>query len=985
MGLEGSLTFYRKLNNISKTQNLLISHLNISSTGESGEEIKEDVMFHKHDETEFRVPDGPLEARKTDSVQNRPLPKLVESQYEEVKRKSYPDEDLYEKIEVKCENGRTTLSKATSKIVEKSLTDGNEKTIKDVESPKKDEAAKRTEHENEKSAKLEKSNKKEERKDEEKVDLTESSNEKIKSDDQTNVETTGKKTDSKADENFEQVDSPTLPDYENKTSAKEKSHKKEEIKQKNKTLESPKSCKENELKSGDKKTISKSTSSLNKLKNAKIFQKKNKNKMKFKKGELDEMRRNFAHAQGVKTVEPRVEPNIPCTTQRKSYMLTDAPTTDKPVQAQQVPVNQYENREEVVEEICFEHKVPELTKETTNEQQQPVMTYEKSISTEESLAENLSSQIIEDVKEAVVDIDPAVNRTEVDKLEEVEMEPELDEKADNTEEETPVHNNVKATDDDQSNNRDEHISTSPTDNTDYTIIPITIENSKEDAIDNTSTGKEGGVDDTFKNDETSINRDNVEDKVDANIESCDMDCRIIPIEVEEVACMNNQEQVDNSVKELEKVADESIDEPSNTDGFLKKEDDIIGFDVKPEPKVQDSPAVETVVAKNGQPKDSEVEKKKEKKKSFIKEWQQDLKEFFGGKKKKKSKLENNKETAVSKGPLKNDDEPRKSEIKQDTIKREGKKNQKKAIEANESTLPMDEEKDNKKVESETSDESKVSQDAVQDDTKDVDCKSEEMMLNNQNKENIPEPRERKKSKTNRRKTNSGSLEENVKITEIVKTSIETVESKDPGSNGDPVEVVSQTTQVVEEVKVKRRKNKKKNKDKEELDDAKERSGLAAGGKPKVVVPAPRGIPRPKPISRITETNSNRNSLISNDSFTDEELVEAQFKGRAHSIEDSEEFQRAVDSFDEIFKSESGADVVGAIDDLASLPPPPTTAARRSAKKAKRTETKELTGMGGGVVNGRLTVTLVQDFSCEEPDQMPNDFPIVDSVPLDAES
>merc|ERR1712212_867069 len=228
-------------------------------------------------------------------------------------------------------------------------------------------------------------------------------------------------------------------------------------------------------------------------------------------------------------------------------------------------------------------------------------------------------------------------------------------------------------------------------------------------------------------------------------------------------------------------------EPSNTDGILKKEDDIIGFDVKPEPKVQDSPAVETVVAKNGLPKDREVEKKKEKKKSFIKEWQQDLKEFFGGKKKKKSKLENDKETAVSKGPLKNDDEPKKSEIKQDTIKREGKKKHEKAIEANESTLAMDEEKDNKKVESETSDEPKVPQEAVQDDTKDVDCKSEEMMLNNQNKENIPEPRERKKSKTNRRKTNSGSLEENVKITEIVKTSIETVESKDLCSNGDPVE------------------------------------------------------------------------------------------------------------------------------------------------------------------------------------------------------
>merc|ERR1711994_921125 len=181
-----------------------------------------------------------------------------------------------------------------------------------------------------------------------------------------------------------------------------------------------------------------------------------------------------------------------------------------------------------------------------------------------------------DVKEAVVDIDPTVNKTEVYMLDEVEMEPELDEKTDNTEEEKPVHNCVEATDDDQSNRKDEHISTSPTDGTDYRIIPITIENTKEDAIDNTFTGREGCVDDTFKNDETSINRDKLEDEMDANVESCDMDCRTIPIEIEEVACMNNQEQVEDSVKELEKVADESIDEHRDTDGILKKEDDIIG-------------------------------------------------------------------------------------------------------------------------------------------------------------------------------------------------------------------------------------------------------------------------------------------------------------------------------------------------------------------------------------------------------------------------
>jgi len=73
-----------------------------------------------------------------------------------------------------------------------------------------------------------------------------------------------------------------------------------------------------------------------------------------------------------------------------------------------------------------------------------------------------------------------------------------------------------------------------------------------------------------------------------------------------------------------------------------------------------------------------------------------------------------------------------------------------------------------------------------------------------------------------------------------------------------------------------------------------------GGKPKVVVPSPKGIPRPEPISIKT----------SNDSLSDDEFfVDAQdLKGRHHSIEDSEDFRRAVDSFDEIYRSESGDEI-----------------------------------------------------------------------------
>jgi len=100
--LSGSFTFYRRLSNISKTQNLLISHIKISSDGQSEEGVKEDVMFHGVEE-EFRVPgDYPCK--------DRPLPKLLESDYEEVNKPSV-EEDLYERIEMKADDGRTTLSK----------------------------------------------------------------------------------------------------------------------------------------------------------------------------------------------------------------------------------------------------------------------------------------------------------------------------------------------------------------------------------------------------------------------------------------------------------------------------------------------------------------------------------------------------------------------------------------------------------------------------------------------------------------------------------------------------------------------------------------------------------------------------------------------------------------------------------------------------------------------------------------------------------
>merc|ERR1740131_473550 len=84
----------------------------------------------------------------------------------------------------------------------------------------------------------------------------------------------------------------------------------------------------------------------------------------------------------------------------------------------------------------------------------------------------------------------------------------------------------------------------------------------------------------------------------------------------------------------------------------------------------------------------------------------------------------------------------------------------------------------------------------------------------------------------------------------------------------------------------------------------------AKGKPRVVVPSPKGIPRPEPISTITDTGK-RSSIISTDSMSDEEffLYDMDRKPRTQSIEESEEFRQAVDSFEEIYRSESGHQIV----------------------------------------------------------------------------
>merc|ERR1711892_1378085 len=75
--------------------------------------------------------------------------------------------------------------------------------------------------------------------------------------------------------------------------------------------------------------------------------------------------------------------------------------------------------------------------------------------------------------------------------------------------------------------------------------------------------------------------------------------------------------------------------------------------------------------------------------------------------------------------------------------------------------------------------------------------------------------------------------------------------------------------------------------------------LSIGSKPKVVVPSPQGIPRPKPINK---RDTNRDSMISDDGFFLEDNLKTDRNGPA---EETEEFRKAVESFDQIYLLESG--------------------------------------------------------------------------------
>merc|ERR1719237_117651 len=145
----------------------------------------------------------------------------------------------------------------------------------------------------------------------------------------------------------------------------------------------------------------------------------------------------------------------------------------------------------------------------------------------------------------------------------------------------------------------------------------------------------------------------------------------------------------------------------------------------------------------------------------------------------------------------------------------------------------------------------------------------------------------------------------------------------------------------------------------------EDSILSVGGKPKVVVPSPKGIPKPIPRAKNRESaalKQNRDSVASNDSFNEPPLplnpasaqqlakgaaeteMLALFSTRRSTVGEgdmqveTEEFKRAVDRFDQLYQEEENTVVTSSskqeTEELTTL-----VTKRQKKNKKKNTESR----------------------------------------------
>eukprot|EP00092_Neocalanus_flemingeri_P032913 GFUD01035795.1.p1 GENE.GFUD01035795.1~~GFUD01035795.1.p1 ORF type:complete len:2735 (+),score=766.32 GFUD01035795.1:100-8304(+) len=159
-----------------------------------------------------------------------------------------------------------------------------------------------------------------------------------------------------------------------------------------------------------------------------------------------------------------------------------------------------------------------------------------------------------------------------------------------------------------------------------------------------------------------------------------------------------------------------------------------------------------------------------------------------------------------------------------------------------------------------------------------------------------------KQKTQHTEISSNTCIHDIPLADICKNCSENQMSLDRRPAKIPTE--NANSELQEPTKQSRKKNKKRASEKvesgvTEQEARMEETTLTVGGKPKILVPSPKGIPRPKPINK---KDTNRDSIISDDG---DFLQDPPKTGRTGSVEETEEFRQAVESFDQIYLMESG--------------------------------------------------------------------------------
>merc|ERR1719312_1436213 len=316
---------------------------------------------------------------------------------------------------------------------------------------------------------------------------------------------------------------------------------------------------------------------------------------------------------------------------------------------------------------------------------------------------------------------------------------------------------------------------------------------------------------------------------------------------------------------------------------------------------------------------NETSDKKEKKTSFIKEWQKDLKEFFSlGKRKKRdnslsrgssSKRSDSDSRQVDFSKYEKDQNDEQASKEENLPEGKNSRFSTSAEERNGDTNATDK---SSKDASEKKDIYGYTKDLSSKDVDDDVPISNEYEPISSKAETISEApavdesvERRKKKRRDRRKTNSESSCTKVEIpqfstnddVEISNCDNNKKHSDKKSSKQDKEKiVVNMEGQEETEKEVKRRN---KNRDTEVSTEATDLKVLSVASKPKVVVPSPPGIPRPKPINK---RETNRDSMVSDDGFFMDENSKTEKSG---SVEETEEFKKAVESFDQIYLLESG--------------------------------------------------------------------------------